>query len=187
MKIAAALALIAQGNEPLLLSEKEPKFISGQSETKEKIISTKAEPLKAHPQIPMRRYRIEVGSGSNIKPGNILGAIANEAEIDSEYIGSIQIFDNFSTIDLPDEMPHEVFTMLQKTVVAGKRINIIELTEKNNRALVGGNRKKKSFSKGKFARGGSSDRRSRKGPSDRDPTQRRRKPKFSRSKPKKSS
>jgi hypothetical protein len=45
------------------------------------------------------------------------------------YIGSIQIFDDCSTIDLPNEMPNEVLEMLQKTVVCGKRLNMTELTE----------------------------------------------------------
>jgi hypothetical protein len=49
------------------------------------------------PQIPMCRYRIEVGNNNNVKPGNILGSIANEADMDSEYIGSIQIFDDCVT------------------------------------------------------------------------------------------
>jgi hypothetical protein len=65
----------------------------------------------------MCRYLIKVGNNNNVKPGNILGSIANEADMDSEYIGSIQIFDDCSTIDLPDEMPNEVLEMLQKTVV----------------------------------------------------------------------
>jgi alpha-D-ribose 1-methylphosphonate 5-triphosphate synthase subunit PhnL len=42
--------------------------------------------------------------------------------------GSIQIFDDCSTIDLPNEMPNEVLEMLQKTVVCGKRLNMTELT-----------------------------------------------------------
>jgi hypothetical protein len=37
-----------------------------------------------------------VGNNNNVKPGNILGSIANEADMDSEYIGSIQIFDDCS-------------------------------------------------------------------------------------------
>jgi hypothetical protein len=47
-----------------------------------KTLSTKATPLKDHPQIPMCRYRIEVGNNNNVKPGNILGSIANEADMD---------------------------------------------------------------------------------------------------------
>ena len=187
LKVAAALAHIAQGNEPLLLSEKEPSFGRDQKPGEEKVIPVEASPLKDHPQIPMRRYKLEVGNSNNIKPGNILGAIANEADMDSEYIGSIQIFDNFSTVDLPDEMPKETFEVLKKTVVNGKRLNIVELTEKNNKATIGGTSGKRNFGRGKFSKGGRNDRRggrdSRGG--DKRGGDRNRKPKFSRSKPKK--
>jgi len=187
LKVAAALAHIAQGNEPLLLSEKEPSFGRDQKPGEEKVVPVEANSLKDHPQIPMRRYKLEVGNSNNIKPGNILGAIANEADMDSEYIGSIQIFDNFSTVDLPDEMPKETFEVLKKTVVNGKRLNIVELTEKNNKATIGGTSGKRNFGRGKFSKGGRNDRRggrdSRGG--DKRGGDRNRKPKFSRSKPKK--
>ncbi|SMN15228.1 DEAD-box ATP-dependent RNA helicase CshA [uncultured Candidatus Thioglobus sp.] len=159
LKIAAALAHIAQGNEPLFLSEKEPSFGRDQKPGEEKIVPVEANSLKSHPDIPMRRYKIEVGNNNNIKPGNILGAIANEADMDSEYIGSIQIFDNFSTVDLPDEMPKDTLGVLQKVVVNGKRLNMAELTEKNNKATVGGSQGgKRNFGRKKFSKGGSRDR-----------------------------
>ncbi len=155
LKIAAALAHIAQGGEPLLMSEQEPSYGRDQKPGEEKIISVEATQLKDHPQIPMRRYKLEVGNNNNIKPGNILGAIANEADMDSEYIGSIQIFDNCSTVDLPDEMPDEVFKLLQKTVVNGKRLNIVELTDKNNKTTVGGSQGgKRNFGRKKFSKDG---------------------------------
>ena len=187
LKVAAALAHIAQGNEPLLVSEKEPSFGRDQKPGEEKIVPVEANSLKDHPKIPMRRYKLEVGNNNNIKPGNILGAIANEADMDSEYIGSIQIFDNFSTVDLPDEMPDEVLKVLQKTVVNGKRLNIIELTEKNNKATIGGSKPgKRNFGRGKFSKGGRNDRRGGRDShgGDRRGGDRNRKPKFSRSKPK---
>jgi ATP-dependent RNA helicase CsdA (EC 5.99.1.-) len=183
LKVAAALAHIAQGNEPLLLSEKEPSFGRDQKPGEEKIVPVEANSLKDHPKIPMRRYKLEVGNNNNIKPGNILGAIANEADMDSEYIGSIQIFDNFSTVDLPDEMPDEVLKVLQKTVVNGKRLNIIELTEKNNKATIGGSKPgKRNFGRGKFSKGGRNDRRGGRDSrgDDRKGNRRGKKPKFSR-------
>lgn len=149
-KIASALAFIAQGNEPLLISDKMQSFNSKPTQDEAKTISTKATPLKDYPQIPMRRYRIEVGNNHGVKPSNILGAVVNEAEIDSEYIGSIQIFNGCSSIDLPDEMPSEVLEILQKTVVFGQRLNIAELTHKNNTVTderKTGNRKRKKFSR----------------------------------------
>jgi ATP-dependent RNA helicase DeaD len=132
-KIASALALMAQGTEPLLLSEKELSQGSFKEGSKAKIsISVHADPLKNNPSIKMRRYRLAVGRKDNIKPGNVLGAIANEAEISSEFIGAIQIFQDFTTIDLPDEMTKETLVILKKTRVFDKKLNIEELSEKNN-------------------------------------------------------
>ena len=132
-KIASALALMAQGTEPLLLSEKELSQGSFKEGSKAKIsISVHADPLKNNPSIKMRRYRLAVGRKDNIKPGNVLGAIANEAEISSEFIGAIQIFQDFTTIDLPDEMTKETLAILKKTRVFDKKLNIEELSEKNN-------------------------------------------------------
>ncbi len=53
----------------------------------------------------MDTFRIEVGHAHGVKPGNIVGAIANEAGIDSKYIGRIEIYDDYSTLDLPDNLP----------------------------------------------------------------------------------
>ncbi len=161
IKIAAALALIAQGSEPLLLCEQELSFDRKQKSGKQKNVPITANSLKNNPQIPMRRYKIEVGNSNNIKPGNILGAIANEADINSEYIGAIQIFDNFSTVDLPDEMPKATFELLQKTIVNGKRLNIVVLTDKNNKATIGsGMQQKRNFGRKKFSKNAHNNKRS---------------------------
>lgn len=132
-KIASALALMSQGTEPLLLNEKEINQASFDENNKNKIsVSIHADPLKDNPAIKMRRYKVAVGHKDNIKPGNVLGAIANEAEISSEFIGAIQIFQDFTTVDLPDEMPKETIEILKKTRVFDKKLSIEELTEKNN-------------------------------------------------------
>jgi len=130
-KISSALALMAQGTEPLLLNEKEINQASFDEKNKNKI-SVHADSLKDNPAIKMRRYRVAVGRKDNIKPGNILGAIANEAEISSEFIGSIQIFQNFTTVDLPDEIPKETLQILKNTRVFDKKLNIEELNDSNN-------------------------------------------------------
>ena len=132
-KIASALALMAQGTEPLLLNEKEINQASLDKGNKSKLsVSINADPLKDNPSIQMRRYRIAVSHKDNIKPGNVLGAIANEAEISSAFIGAIQIYEDFTTVDLPDEMPKETLQILKNTRVFDKKLNIEELTEKNN-------------------------------------------------------
>ena len=132
-KIASALALMAQGTEPLLLNEKEINQTSFDEKNKNKIsVSIHADTLKNHPKILMRRYKVAVGRKDNIKPGNVLGAIANEAEISSEFIGAIQIFQDFTTVDLPDEMPKETLQILKNTRVFDKKLNIEELNDSNN-------------------------------------------------------
>ena len=132
-KIASALALMAQGTEPLLLNEKEINQTSFDEKNKNKIsVSIHADTLKDHPKILMRRYKVAVGHKDKIKPGNVLGAIANEAEISSEFIGAIQIFQDFTTVDLPDEMPKETLQILKNTRVFDKKLNIEELNDSNN-------------------------------------------------------
>ena len=132
-KISSALALMAQGTEPLLLNEKEINQASFDEKNKNKIsVPVHADSLKENPAIKMRRYRVAVGRKDNIKPGNVLGAIANEAEISSEFIGAIQIFQDFTTVDLPDEMPKETLQILKNTRVFDKKLNIEELNDSNN-------------------------------------------------------
>ena len=71
-----------------------------------------------------KRYRIEVGRRDNATPRNIVGAIANEAGIEGEFIGPIKIFDNFSLVDLPDRLPDDVFQKLQGVRVSGKPMRL---------------------------------------------------------------
>jgi len=81
----------------------------------------------------MQRFRIEVGHNHKIKPGNIVGAIANEAGIDSKYIGRINISDNHSLVDLPSDIPKEVLKDLQKVRVGGQQLRIAVLGEGGER------------------------------------------------------
>ncbi len=76
----------------------------------------------------MERFRLEVGSINDVKPGNIVGAIANEAGIDSQYIGQIIIEAEHSIIDLPVGMPKEIFSDLKKTRVCGVPLKISRLS-----------------------------------------------------------
>jgi ATP-dependent RNA helicase DeaD len=72
----------------------------------------------------MERYRIEVGREQNIQAKHIVGAIANEAGIDSQHIDNISINDNYSTVDLPEDMPKDVLMHLQKTWICGQPMRI---------------------------------------------------------------
>lgn len=74
--------------------------------------------------IDMETYRLAVGHNHEVKPGDIVGAIANEADIDSAFIGRIQLFDDHSTVDLPTGMPKELFQHLKKVRVRNEPLGI---------------------------------------------------------------
>ncbi len=75
----------------------------------------------------MERFRIAVGRMHGVKPANIVGAIANEAGLESKHIGRIDIYDDFSTVDLPEGMPRTIFNSLKKVWVAGQELKIAKL------------------------------------------------------------
>jgi ATP-dependent RNA helicase DeaD len=83
----------------------------------------------------MERFRIEVGHNHEVQPGNIVGAIANEAELDSKHIGRIEIFDDFSLVDLPEGMPDDLMEHLQNVWVAGQRLRISRASEADINAV----------------------------------------------------
>jgi ATP-dependent RNA helicase DeaD len=86
-------------------------------------------PRKSGPA-QMETFRIEVGSVHSIKPGNIVGAIANEADIEGVHIGRVDIREDHSYVDLPEGMPKEIFKQLQKVRVAGRELRISRVAEK---------------------------------------------------------
>ena len=142
IEIAAALGALAQGKKPLQAKatahrgdEKKPRPAArpdraqGKNERPAKPreqgkprAKTVAE--KNQPDIGMERFRIEVGRDHEVQPGNIVGAIANEAEIDSEHIGRIEIHQDHSTVELPEGMPKEIFKHLKSVWVSGQRLQI---------------------------------------------------------------
>jgi ATP-dependent RNA helicase DeaD len=136
--IAAALAAMAEGSKSLSApapssEEKKPKgerSAPRKPRDREGSGKTSADVAAAAPtDTGMERYRIEVGRKHGVKPGNIVGAIANEAELDSDYIGRIDIRDDHSLIDLPEGMPKEVFNHLKTVWVSGERLRISRLNE----------------------------------------------------------
>jgi ATP-dependent RNA helicase DeaD len=86
-------------------------------------------PPRSAPEPGMETYRIEVGHMHGVKPGNIVGAIANEAELDSKYIGRIDIHDDHSVLDLPEGMPKPLLMHLKKVRVAGQALRLQRLDE----------------------------------------------------------
>jgi ATP-dependent RNA helicase DeaD len=112
--------------------------------------STFTPDMVAPPEAGMERYRIDVGHEHEVRPANIVGAIANEADIDSKHIGKIQIFDDFSLVDLPEGMPSEIFDHLKKVWVAKRMMNISRyegVTGQGKGGADGKERPKKSYDK----------------------------------------
>ncbi len=72
----------------------------------------------------METFRVEVGHVHGVKPNNLVGAIANEAGLESKYIGRIAIEHDHSLIDLPEGMPSELLSHLKKVWVSGQRLRI---------------------------------------------------------------
>ena len=133
LDLCTVLAKMANGDQPLVReSQDEPvqKELQdeGSSHRERKEISAKAEPLKDHPEIEMKRYRINVGHAHGTRPGQIVGAIANEGGIDSSYIGHIDIYSTFSTVDLP-VVPEDILDVLYEARVSGRRMELREYTD----------------------------------------------------------
>jgi len=82
---------------------------------------------RSRPDKDKERFRIEVGHEHGVQPGNIVGAIANEAGLDGQHIGHIEINAEFSLVDLPVGMPREVFKDLKKVWVCGQQLKISRL------------------------------------------------------------
>jgi ATP-dependent RNA helicase DeaD len=166
LDIAAALAKLLQGDEPLLLTERKkqetirpsgsprptqddlrsgrampsdrPRQAHGDSRPRRAMQADS--PREAHDAprprrtVPeaatekgMERFRIAVGRTHGVKPANIVGAIANESGLESKHIGRIDIYDDFSTVDLPEGMPHNIFNSLKRVWVAGQELKIARL------------------------------------------------------------
>jgi len=148
VEIAAALAKIAIGDRPWLLQPEKEKAGRHHVEVRKepKPRKERGRPAQrtssSEPPKGMERFRLEVGHQHGVKPGNIVGAIANEAGLDAEHIGHIDIHAEFSLVDLPIGMPKEVFQDLRKAWVCGQRLNISRL-EQPAKKKKGGHKAKK--------------------------------------------
>jgi len=134
-EVAAALAQLSQGDTPFLLQNKPQRKADNSWKKDERKPHKKHERSsrkEASPEEGMKRYRIEVGHNHKVKPGNIVGAIANEAGIDSQHIGRINIHDDYSLIDLPEGMPKAIFNDLKKVWVSGQQLKISHLAKERS-------------------------------------------------------
>ncbi|PPT76379.1 ATP-dependent RNA helicase [Xanthomonas arboricola pv. populi] len=153
--IAAAMAKLLQGDAPFLLTppvrgareEFAPRERNDRGDRSDRGERPRRDPVapRGEPEFGMESYRIEVGHTHGVKPANIVGAIANEAGLESRYIGRIDIQDDYSILDLPADMPRELLTHLKKVWVSGQQLNMRKLEEGEAAA---------SPSKPRFPRGG---------------------------------
>jgi len=152
LEIAAALAKLVQGNTPLLIQnlpkktfesrEDRPQRERGDRDSFSQREDRPQRDRKSKPKrvfglggvIEMETFRIEVGHNHGVKPGNIVGAIANETGIDGDHIARIRIEDQYSTVELPAGMPKELIEELKKIRVAGQQLNISKLDDNVKRA-----------------------------------------------------
>jgi len=138
-EIAAALAKMVQGDQPLLLAEsrrperkKEPREASGERDSgrentrEERPQRAKRVSTRSLPRLErgMERFRIEVGTDHDVQKGNIVGAVTNESGIENEFIGHIEIYDHYSTIDLPEGMPNHILKTLQNARVSERKMQM---------------------------------------------------------------
>ncbi|KVI63090.1 DEAD/DEAH box helicase [Enterobacter cloacae subsp. cloacae] len=89
----------------------------------------------------MELYRIEVGRDDGVEVRHIVGAIANEGDISSRYIGNIKLFASHSTIELPKGMPGEVLQHFTRTRILNKPMNMQLLGDAQPRPDRGGERR----------------------------------------------
>ena len=162
MDIATALAKIAQGEQPFFVKPQrnEKRDNKKKDKAKAKGGNKTRSPRRSTPDRDMERFRIEVGDEHEVKVNNIVGAIANEAGVDSQYIKNVTIHDKYSTVDLPIGMPRDIFRALKKVWVAGRQLNIIRLNEKNETPVKPKKKKQKRSASAKKKRTNASKKRS---------------------------
>ena len=129
LDIAAALAKMSIGDQPLLLEPEKARSARSFNEDRpsrdnKRRDTNRRDKVSPEPDSDKQRYRIEVGHDHGVKPGNIVGAIANEAGLAGEHIGHISIQGDFSLVDLPKGMPRDILMDLKKVRVCGRPLKI---------------------------------------------------------------
>ncbi|WP_218313707.1 DEAD/DEAH box helicase [Halomonas sp. 18071143] len=78
------------------------------------------------PSEGMTRYRVSVGHKDGVKPGQLVGALANEGGIEGARIGRIDIRNAFSVVELPSGLPSTILAKMARARVAGRPLEISE-------------------------------------------------------------
>nr|WP_207619375.1 DEAD/DEAH box helicase [Nocardioides sp. IC4_145] len=127
--VAAALAVVAQGDTPLLLdpaAEARPQRLDDRPDRKDR--GDRPERGERRPRgrtdVPMATYRINVGKRHKVEPRQIVGAIANEGGLQRADFGHIQIRPDFSLVELPADLSPTVLKKLEDTRISGKLIEL---------------------------------------------------------------
>jgi len=76
------------------------------------------------PEWPITTLWVGAGRKAKLRPGDLVGAIANEVGIDAGVIGSIQIADGYSTVEVPEEIADDIIEALRNTTIKGRRVNV---------------------------------------------------------------
>lgn len=125
-RLAEAAVAMALKGKSLLLKEERPEPIAD-STFKRRAREPRQEDADRGPEAHMERFRLEVGWRDRVKPGNIVGAIANEGGLTGRSIGKIRIYDSHTTVDLPKGIPAEVVANLQRLRVMNKELQLSRL------------------------------------------------------------
>ena len=161
LDIAAALASLAQGSSPLLLTSRDEPAERAPAGDRAAPRPDRAPHVEAAggeppPQRGRDReafaggrvtYRLEIGNDHGVKPGHIVGAIANESGIDGSHIGRVNIQGDFSTVDLPPGMPKEIFKLLKRVKVLGRELKITRVDTREEHVMSKGMERKKEDKK----------------------------------------
>jgi ATP-dependent RNA helicase DeaD len=125
--VAAALAVVLQGDEPLLLdpdAERPAQVARGERPDRGGDRSGDRGPRVARDGRPLATYRIAVGKRHKVEPRQIVGAIANEGGLSRQDFGAISIRPDFSLVELPADLSAETWDALRSTRISGKLIGL---------------------------------------------------------------
>jgi ATP-dependent RNA helicase DeaD len=124
--VAAALAVVAQGETPLLLSveDERPQRFDDRERPERADRGDRPERRSRPSNSSLAKYRIAVGRRHRVEPRQIVGALANEGGLKREDFGQIDIRPEFSLVELPADLPNDVLDRLSGTRIGGKLIEL---------------------------------------------------------------
>lgn len=122
--VAAALALMVQDGRPLEAAEPDLPPMKDRGRRKDQQGGERTSRPKRATKEGHATYWVAVGHKDRVGPGNIVGAIANEANLDISDIGEITIRPTFSLVELPEQLSHKQQEALKNAVVGGRKLNL---------------------------------------------------------------